>query len=190
MDFFDKLGKKATETYKATAEKTSKIAKGTKLKIKMGELKSEVSDLYEEIGKKVYEKHELGKKSIDFEKDLNKELTKLEEVTKQIAQINEECLTLKDKKRCSKCNKEIEDDAKFCPNCGEKQEVQEAKKVEVVEDKKQSKQEDTSKKENKKEDKKKETEKQNKDEKSKKELEKTVEIESNVKKAKKNENKN
>ena len=45
MDFFDKLGKKASETYKATAEKTSKIAKGTKLKIKMGELKSEVSDL-------------------------------------------------------------------------------------------------------------------------------------------------
>ena len=58
MDFFDKLGKKASQTCKATAEKTGKIAKETKLKVKMNELKSEVEDIYEEIGKKVYRKHE------------------------------------------------------------------------------------------------------------------------------------
>ena len=63
MEFFDKLGKKASETYKATAEKTSKVAKEAKLKLKINELKSDVSDLYEEIGKKVYEKHELGQKT-------------------------------------------------------------------------------------------------------------------------------
>ena len=57
MEFFDKLGKKATEAYKITADKTGKIAKETKMRLKMSELKSQVNDLYEEIGKKVYEKH-------------------------------------------------------------------------------------------------------------------------------------
>ena len=50
MGFFNDLGKKTSET-------TSKIAKETKLKMKINENKGKVSDLYEEIGKKVYEKH-------------------------------------------------------------------------------------------------------------------------------------
>ena len=57
MEFFDKIGKKASEAYKITADKTGKIAKETKLKLKMGDLKGQINDLYEEIGKKVYEKH-------------------------------------------------------------------------------------------------------------------------------------
>ena len=195
MDFFDKLGKKASETYKATAEKTSKLAKTTKLKMRMGELKSQVSDLYEEIGKKVFERHELGKKSVDFEKDLSDELNKLEEITDEIAKINEECLTLKDKKRCIKCDREIEDDAKFCQYCGEKQE--EVKEVEIVEEKKDTKKSETNKKKDEKSNKpekvkenktskenkntNKENKKPKKDEKAKKELEKTVRVESDVK---------
>ena len=57
MEFFDKLGKKATEAYKITADKTGKLAKETKLKIKISDLKSQINDLYEEIGKNVYQKH-------------------------------------------------------------------------------------------------------------------------------------
>ena len=34
MDFFNQLGKKATEAYKVTADKTGKIAKEAKLKLK------------------------------------------------------------------------------------------------------------------------------------------------------------
>ena len=57
MDFFDKITKKASEAYKITADKTGKIAKDTKIKLKQSELKSNVSDLYEEIGKKVYQNY-------------------------------------------------------------------------------------------------------------------------------------
>ena len=64
MDFFDKLGKKASETYKATAEKTGKIAKEAKLKMKMNENKSQIDELYKEIGRKVYEKHVIKEKKI------------------------------------------------------------------------------------------------------------------------------
>lgn len=120
MDFFDKVKKKATETYKVTAEKTGKIAKETKLKLKISDLKSSVQDMYEVIGKKVYEKHELGKKSISFADDLSEEIKKIENLTSEIAKLNLECLDLQDKMRCPKCDSEIKKDSKFCPNCGEK----------------------------------------------------------------------
>ena len=53
MGFFDNLGKKASAAYDATAEKTGKIAKEAKLKMKINENKSEINDIYKEIGRKV-----------------------------------------------------------------------------------------------------------------------------------------
>lgn len=121
MEFFDKLGKKASEAYRVTADKTGKIAKETKLKIKMGELKSKINDIYGEIGKIVYEKH-VKKEQIDIEKDLIEQCTNIDVMSDEIESLLKECLELKDKKQCSKCFTEIEKDAKFCPNCGMKQE--------------------------------------------------------------------
>lgn len=121
MDFFDKLGKKASEAYRATADKTGKIAKETKLKIKMGELKSKINDIYEEIGKIVYEKH-IKKEQIDIEKDLIEQCTNIDVMSDEIEALLKECLELKDRKQCPKCFTEIEKDAKFCPKCGMRQE--------------------------------------------------------------------
>ena len=133
MDFFDKLGKKASEAYKVTADKTGKIAKETKLKFKMGELKSKIEDIYEEIGKKVYEKH-VQKEEISIN-DLLEECKQIDEMSEKIEKIRQECLELKDKKQCSKCFKEIDKNMKFCPECGAKQEdEEEVKKVEVLEE--------------------------------------------------------
>lgn len=121
MDFFDKLGKKASEAYRATADKTGKIAKETKLKIKMGELKSKINDIYEEIGKIVYEKH-IKKEQLDIEKDLIEQCTNIDVMSDEIEALLKECLELKDRKQCPKCFTEIEKDAKFCPKCGMRQE--------------------------------------------------------------------
>lgn len=121
MDFFDKLGKQASKAYKATADKTGKIAKEAKIKLKMNELKSEVKDLYEEIGKKVYEKH-VREEDINIKKDLEEECTKIDVLSNEIEDLLQQCLELKDKKQCIKCYTEIEKNVKFCPNCGEKQE--------------------------------------------------------------------
>ena len=131
MDFFDKLGKKATEAYKVTADKTGKLAKETKLKFKMGELKSKIEDIYEEIGKKVYEKH-VQKEEISIN-DLLEECKQIDEMSEKIEKIRQECLELKDKKQCPKCFKEIDKNMKFCPECGAKQEEEKAKEVEVLE---------------------------------------------------------
>lgn len=132
MDFFDKLGKKASEAYKVTADKTGKLAKETKLKFKMGELKSKIEDIYEEIGKKVYEKHV--KKEEISTNDLLEECKQIDEISNEIEKIRQECLELKDKKQCQKCFKEIDKNMKFCPECGARQEEEKAKEVEILED--------------------------------------------------------
>lgn len=132
MELFDKIGKKASEAYKVTADKTGKIAKEAKIKMKMNELKSEIDDLYNEIGKKIYEKY-VTNEEINIKQDLEEELTKIDVLSAQIDTNLKECLELKDKKQCEKCFTNIDKDANFCPNCGSKQDKEQVKEVEILE---------------------------------------------------------
>lgn len=137
MEFFDKLTKKASETYKGAAEKTSKIAKEAKLKLKINENKSKINDLYEEIGKKVYQKH-TASEDLCIKKDLEEECAKIDILSAEIEKYHKEILELSDLKTCIKCKEPMDKNAKFCPKCGEEQPVEEeapAMEVEVVEEK-------------------------------------------------------
>lgn len=125
MGFFSDLGRKTSET-------TGKIARETKLKMKINENKGKITDIYEEIGKKVYEKH-LREENIDIKADLEEECKKLDELSKEIEEARIEILKLNQKKLCSKCSAEIENGALFCPKCGEKQEQEPTKKEEALE---------------------------------------------------------
>ena len=49
MEILDKIGEVASQTYKYTTEKADKIARETKLKMKMNENKSKIETLYNEI---------------------------------------------------------------------------------------------------------------------------------------------
>ena len=131
MEFFDKLGKKASEAYKITADKTGKIAKETKMRLKMSELKSQVNDLYEEIGKKIYEKH-IAKEEVKKE-EIEEICVQIDVLSDEIESLLKQCLDLRDKKQCSKCFTEIDKNVKFCPNCGAKQE-EEVKEAQILED--------------------------------------------------------
>lgn len=113
MGFFSDLGKKTTET-------TNKIARETKLKMKVNENKGKITDIYEVIGKKVYEMH-VREEKVNLEDTLNAELTKLDELSKEIEDARIEILKLNQKKLCSNCSTEIENNALFCPKCGQKQ---------------------------------------------------------------------
>ena len=195
MEFFDKLGKKASEAYKVTADKTGKIAKETKLKFKIGELKTQINSIYEEIGEKVYEKHVRGKE-ISIKKDLEEECTKIDVLSDEIESLLKQCLELKDKRQCEKCYKEIEKDSKFCPNCGAKQTNEPPKEVEVLEKLKSTEVEEDNEEEKQividnleqevkdKKKKQKTNKKETKEDKDKKKeksnLEKTVKVESNI----------
>ena len=147
MEFFDKIGKKASEAYKVTADKTGKIAKETKMKLKINELKSEINDMYKEIGRKVYEKHVI-EDDISIKKDLETECTKIDVLSDEIEELLEQCLSLKDKKQCQNCYKEIDIESNYCPNCGEKQKTQEVEKETENKEKTNDVNNDTDEKEN------------------------------------------
>lgn len=133
MEFFDKLGKKASEAYKITADKTGKLAKEAKIKLKIGELKSQINDIYEEIGKNVYQNH-VNKETINLKEKIEEDCTRIDIISAEIEAKLKECLELKDRKQCPNCFTEMDKDVKFCPECGAKQEQEEAKEVEIIDD--------------------------------------------------------
>ena len=120
MGFFDNLGKKACAAYDATAEKTGKLAKEAKLRMKINENKSDINDLYKEIGRKIYEKH-VREENIDIKSELEEECTKIDVLSAEIETCLKSILELKDKKQCEQCHAEIELKDVFCPKCGAKQ---------------------------------------------------------------------
>lgn len=127
MDFFNKIGDIANKTYKKTSQKTGEIAKEAKLKMKMNDNKSKINNLYEEIGKIVYQKY-LNNEEVKINEDLNTYLKQIDELSKEIETYQEDILKIKNKRICENCYSEINLDAKYCPHCGFEQ------KEEKVED--------------------------------------------------------
>ncbi len=136
MEFFDKLTKKASETYKGAAEITAKIAKEAKLKIKINDNKSKINNVYQEIGKKVYQKH-VSSEDLCIKKDLEEECSKIDILCEEIEAYNSAILELSNEKACAECGEKMPIKSHYCPNCGKEQpEIKEepAKEVEVIDD--------------------------------------------------------
>lgn len=131
MEIFEKIGDAASKTYKYTAEKTSKIAKETKLKMKINECKKEIETIYKEIGEAVYEKFIVNEEV--SKEELTQRCEEINVLTEKIVECKDEILNLKEKKQCKNCYEEIELVARYCPNCGCEQEVVETSNNEDIE---------------------------------------------------------
>ncbi len=138
MDFFNKLGKKASETYQVTKEKTVKFSEEMKLKSKISEAKNKITNLYEEIGQCVYNQFKT-----NLEEGKEEILQKCEEIANQfdeISKLETQILALKEVKKCTKCGAEIGKKDIFCSKCGKEQ--PQTEKVEIkIEVEEQSQQE-------------------------------------------------
>lgn len=131
MDFLNKIGKKASETYQFTKEKTTKISGELKLRGKMSDIRDKIDETYKEIGAIIYSEiktgTEISKEEISSKCD---EITKLfEDLEKSEAEI----LSLKNVKKCGSCKEEIDAEVEFCPKCGKEQPKAEKMTVEVEE---------------------------------------------------------
>ena len=113
MSFFNDLGKKTTEA-------TAKIATEAKLKIEIAENKEKIKELYQELGRKVYENH-VREEDIDIHEFICDDCLRIDALTNQIEQARKEILVLNNKKMCEKCFAEIETNAMFCSQCGQRQ---------------------------------------------------------------------
>ena len=131
MDFFSKLGKKASETYQVTKENVSNLTEELKIKGKINESKDKIEGLYLEIGKKVYQE-------IKENRDVVREeiADKIEEITtlkEKIEKAELEILALKKLKKCINCGEAIDINDGFCSNCGKRQSIPQ-QKVEIQEE--------------------------------------------------------
>lgn len=120
MEIFEKIGDAASKTYKFTAEKTSKFAKETKIKMQINEHKGDIKDLYIEIGEAVYQKF-VKDEELDMD-DLQLKCEQIQHLSEKIVECKDEILKLKEKRQCKNCYEEIEINANYCPNCGCEQE--------------------------------------------------------------------
>ncbi len=125
MDFMNKitqLSKKVSEgvvdTYKVVADKTGGIVEETKSKMSINDKNSEITDIYESMGKTVYDMY-LQKE--DVGKVFKAECKKIDNLQKEILDINTRILFNKNLRTCLNCNEVIALDSAFCENCGTKQ---------------------------------------------------------------------
>lgn len=128
MDFLNKLKNVANKTYQSASQKTGELAKEAKIKMKMNENKGKIKDLYEEIGKIIYQKHIHGEE-VKIKEDLNTYCSQIDEISKEQEKLQEELLTLKNKRICENCYTEIELNVKYCPHCGFEQAAEQVEDI-------------------------------------------------------------
>lgn len=122
-----KIGQTAMKTCRYAAKTTGKIAREIKLKAQMADNKSQIKELYEDIGRRVYENH-IVEKEIDEQLDFKKDCEIIDKLANEIEDIRMQILNLKDLKQCPNCYYEIDLEFHYCPNCGKEQELQEEDK--------------------------------------------------------------
>ncbi|MEG2310370.1 MAG: zinc ribbon domain-containing protein [Clostridia bacterium] len=135
MDFMKKIteisrkvGDAATDTYNTVADKSGKFIEDTKFKMSISDKETKVNEIYEVIGKTVYDSYKQGE---DVGHVFTKEAKKVDKLFNEIDEMKTKVLYNKGLKICCNCGEMISFEAQFCSNCGEKQ-----KKVKIKEDKK------------------------------------------------------
>lgn len=141
MEFMKKIneiskavGKTATDTYNTVADKSGKMIEDTKLKISIAEKEDEISKIYEEMGKTVYDSYKSGE---DVGKAFSKDGKRIDKIFSEIDDMNKRILLNKGLRTCTECGEIVPVEGQFCTNCGKK-----LKNIKLKEDKKDLKEED------------------------------------------------
>ena len=108
-----KVGDTATNTYNTVADKSGKLIEETKLKIAISDKETDIDEVYEEIGKAVYEQYKAGE---DVGKDFTKLAKKIDKYNEEIKDMKTKILYNKSLRECASCGEVIALNSKFCTN--------------------------------------------------------------------------
>ncbi|MEA4827380.1 MAG: zinc-ribbon domain-containing protein [Clostridium sp.] len=134
VDTASTVAQSAKESSAVVAKKSGELIEISKLTVSINSNESKMKDLYSEIGKKVFEKHENGQ-YIDPElvENCNEILALKTSINEMKQNVNE----IRNKKICTNCDTSLSEDTAFCPKCGNKIDSLSFDEVEIIDPEKQ-----------------------------------------------------
>ena len=117
MGLFEDAVVKAKGAFDVAAKKTNEVVSLQKIKIKVSQVKSDMSKDFETLGRLYYEAVKQKDEEITEYKDIIKSI---DDKISEIAELEKEIDAQKNNKTCSKCGVKNPDTASYCNNCGEK----------------------------------------------------------------------
>ncbi|MBR2735241.1 MAG: zinc ribbon domain-containing protein [Clostridia bacterium] len=110
-DFFVK----AKVAVDALGEKAGQLVDVSKLNIKMAELKNDMKNEYENLGKAVYKAK---KENTDDDATITYEVAQIDNLNLQIEELKKQIATMKNKILCKSCGQPNETGSSYCSKCG------------------------------------------------------------------------
>lgn len=117
MGVFEDFFVKAKSAVDAIGEKAGQYVDVSKLNIRLAELKNDLKNEYESLGKTIYKSTKNGE---DGKSDINVSVAQIDNMLMQIDELKNQIAVLKNKVLCKSCEHLNEVDSVYCAKCGEK----------------------------------------------------------------------
>lgn len=129
MAIFDKITQTISEAGKEGLNKAKELRDTAKLSMDIKEREISIQKMYREIGKAYYKDHK------DDVEPVYEQVSAITAAFEEIAELKTNKDEVRGIRRCEECGKSLADEAKFCPNCGAKCELDsEFVECDIVED--------------------------------------------------------
>lgn len=120
MSIFDKVKKGMLDGTKTIKEISTEMTEMTRLKVSLSKEKAQLEELYYDLGKILYASYEKDKDIKDIPEVVLKALTNIRQTHLRIAEYEHRIEFLKGILKCNQCGNEVNEEDKFCSNCGGK----------------------------------------------------------------------
>lgn len=117
MDFLESVKNAVGSAAQTVAKKSGEVVEFSKIKYAMYDVKGDIRRLKEEIGGAVYDSY---KNNAPLDEIVKEKCAKIEELSKQLHEYDEQLDNYKSMVKCPECGKSVKDESKFCPECGAK----------------------------------------------------------------------